>query len=425
MLVVCCVSGIPEPPSASVDVILGSMWLRSVMVDSLASLSSSLDAALGDSSSNTGSEELDSGAARSGDPRIALCFADPSHDLAGLTSRIHRQLGVPCLGATTAGELDAQGLRRGSAVIAVIGGDDVRVRAVKERDTSNRAEDAASAMTVGFHDDARRYASEGFGQSSTLLLTDGLSGGGEELAAALHRKTRPHQQIVGGAAGDAGRFRRTQVALDGVALTEGAVAAHVFSRAALGVGLGTGLRPASRRFVVTRAEGTRVYELDGAPAIDAYVDFAKESGRPFDRGSPGTFFVHHELGIYFFDEVRFARAPLVAMADGSLVCAASVPVGSSVCILDGTGPDLVRAAEEAGREAQRNLGRACGGALAFDCICRGLILGDTFGDEVGAIRGALRTDQVAGFLTYGEIARYRGTRQGWHNATAVVVALPA
>jgi hypothetical protein len=31
---------------------------------------------------------------------------------------------------------------------------------------------------------------------------------------------------------------------------------------------------------------------------------------------------------------------------------------------------------------------------------------------------------MAGFLTYGEIARSHDKLDGWHNATAVVVAIP-
>jgi len=32
---------------------------------------------------------------------------------------------------------------------------------------------------------------------------------------------------------------------------------------------------------------------------------------------------------------------------------------------------------------------------------------------------------LAGFVTYGEIARFSGRLDGWHNATVVVAAIPA
>jgi small ligand-binding sensory domain FIST len=41
------------------------------------------------------------------------------------------------------------------------------------------------------------------------------------------------------------------------------------------------------------------------------------------------------------------------------------------------------------------------------------------------VRATFGDVPVAGFLTYGEIARYRGRLDGWHNATAVVAAIPA
>lgn len=87
---------------------------------------------------------------------------------------------------------------------------------------------------------------------------------------------------------------------------------------------------------------------------------------------------------------------------------------------------MVDAAKAAAREAKKNLrGREAVGLLVFDCICRGLILGDDFQREIDAISHEFPGVPLAGFLTYGEIARYGGKLQGWHNSTAVVVAIPA
>jgi methyl-accepting chemotaxis protein len=97
-----------------------------------------------------------------------------------------------------------------------------------------------------------------------------------------------------------------------------------------------------------------------------------------------------------------------------------------VSILDGKREDLVSAAKRAAEEARQHLnGGACAGLLVFDCICRGTILGKEFDREIDAVRSVFPNVPVAGFLTYGEIARYKGRLDGWHNTTAVVVALPA
>jgi hypothetical protein len=54
-----------------------------------------------------------------------------------------------------------------------------------------------------------------------------------------------------------------------------------------------------------------------------------------------------------------------------------------------------------------------------------MILKDGFQREVDAVCKVFGDVPVAGFLTYGEIARYPGSLDGWHNATVVVAAIPA
>ena len=64
------------------------------------------------------------------------------------------------------------------------------------------------------------------------------------------------------------------------------------------------------------------------------------------------------------------------------------------------------------------------GMLAFDCIGRRGVLGDErIGDEVERIARAARGGApVAGFYTYGEIARVTGVN-GFHSQTLVVLAI--
>jgi hypothetical protein len=54
-----------------------------------------------------------------------------------------------------------------------------------------------------------------------------------------------------------------------------------------------------------------------------------------------------------------------------------------------------------------------------------MILDGRFGQEIDAVRSVFPDVPVAGLLTYGEIARFKGRLDGWHNATAVVTAIPA
>ena len=105
---------------------------------------------------------------------------------------------------------------------------------------------------------------------------------------------------------------------------------------------------------------------------------------------------------------------------------ADIEEGASVCILDGEPDSMVEACGRAASEAKANLkGAKAAGVLVFDCVCRGMILGDKFQREIDAVRKVFPDTPVTGFLTYGEIARFRGRLDGWHNTTTVVTAIPA
>jgi hypothetical protein len=88
---------------------------------------------------------------------------------------------------------------------------------------------------------------------------------------------------------------------------------------------------------------------------------------------------------------------------------------------------MIAAAKAAANEARSRLAPESNvaGVLVFDCVCRGMILKEAFAEEVEAVRSVFGDVPLAGFLTYGEIARRPGTLEGWHNATAVVAAIPA
>jgi methyl-accepting chemotaxis protein len=176
---------------------------------------------------------------------------------------------------------------------------------------------------------------------------------------------------------------------------------------------------------VTKAVGNVVHELDGEPAFEVYKRHGAERGIELMRESASPYLIANELGIHFFDKISRARAPLSVGLDGSLICAAEIPKGSMVSILDGVPDSMVEAAKSAAQEAREHLGgEQAAGILLFDCVCRGMILKDEFRREIEAVRDVFGDVPIAGFLTYGEIARYQGNLDGWHNATAVVVAIP-
>jgi hypothetical protein len=294
--------------------------------------------------------------------------------------------------------------------------------------TGVRDEPGATAerLTRDFEALKVRAAKMGAGLSTTVLLVDGLARTGERLVKEVLTRTRLFQQVVGGASGDDGKFSSTEVGTSKFVGTDGAVALHVFGRKPWGIGVDHGLSPRTRPLTVTRANGNVLHEIEQRPAIEVYRDYARTKGVELTDTNTSSFLIGNELGVFFLNELHHARAPVSVGPKGELNLVADIMQGAQVCILDGEPDAMVAAAGRAAEQARASLqGLEVAGVLVFDCICRGMILKEGFQNEIDAVARVFPGVPVAGFLTYGEIARFRGKLDGWHNTTTVVVAIPA
>lgn len=334
--------------------------------------------------------------------------------------------GADFIGCSTAGEFTEEGLSHGGIAVLLVATDDVTYGVAFAEGMKTGHDRVAEVLCQPFERLKREASESRRSRSTSILLTDGLSGTGEQAVEEIMGRTSGFHHVVGGAAGDEGKFTETLVGANGLARPDAAAALHLFSSKDWGIGVGHGLEPASERMRVTKSEGNVVFELDGKPAFEAYQAHAKRQGVELGKDNLGSYLIGNELGIYVFDQLQRARAPLSVGSDGSLACAGHIPKGASVCILDGEPDKMVVAAGAAAREARDGLrGNEPAGAIIFDCVCRGMILDGQFEREIRSVRSVLGDVPVAGFLTYGEIARYSGKLDGWHNTTAVILAIPA
>ena len=111
-------------------------------------------------------------------------------------------------------------------------------------------------------------------------------------------------------------------------------------------------------------------------------------------------------------------------AERSLSCIAEVPLGALVWIMEGDARSVLEATDAACGDSLAALGgRPPLGMIAFDSIARRAVLGDGgIRREIGRLAAMASGAPVAGFYTYGEIARTRGIR-GFHNQTLVVLSV--
>jgi hypothetical protein len=316
------------------------------------------------------------GALTRGDARLLIVFCSHTYDLPALLAPIDAASGgVPLIGCSTAGE------------IATGGPGDAEPRE----------------------------------HQALLLLSDGLAGDQQEIVRGAHAVLGGGVPLVGGcAAGD--DVRRSFRMQDGELAENPVVGAAIGSDAPLGIGVRHGWRRVGEPMLVTRSEGTEVLELDGRPALDAYL------GRFDADAGPEAF-------------ARFALTRPLGMARGrgehqarfigggdferrSLQCIAEVPEGATVWLMEGDAASVLDATDAACADALEAIeGAAPLGLLAFDCIARRAVLGDEgIETEVGQISERAGGAPIAGFYTYGEIARTRGV-SGFHNQTLVVLAV--
>ena len=118
------------------------------------------------------------------------------------------------------------------------------------------AQGAARSLCDGFHRMADGARQKGYVCSTTVTLVDGLSGAGERFVESIVENTQALHQVVGGAAGDEGKFQATHVGEPERSGSDMAAAVHVFGRTPFGVGIGHGLEATTAKMRVSRAKGT-------------------------------------------------------------------------------------------------------------------------------------------------------------------------
>lgn len=359
------------------------------------------------------------------EPALVLFFASTAQPLSELAPTLDAAFAdAAVLGSSSAGEFVASGDAKGSvAAIAVAG--DFEVHGGIGCELSRDAEAAVTAATSAIPKTA-----EGKPERTALLLLDPFAGNGEEAALLTAALLGEPIRLAGGAAGDDLKMAQTHVSFGDHVATNAVVAAVVFSETPLAVGVCHAHTPITEELEVTRAEGGTIFEVEGRPAWEVWVektrDAAKAAGldpEALADDQIGAYLLRYEAALRSGSELK-VRAPLGRGDDGSLSMACAVPQGAKIRICESTPKGQIEAARTASRRAAEQLGGKAAGGIVFDCICRNLILGDSFHEAVTAISEELGGAPIAGFETYGEIALDVGDLSGFHNTTTVVLAFP-
>ena len=354
------------------------------------------------------------------DAKLLIVFCSGSHDPASVIRQINEQSGgVPLIGCSTAGEIATQGPGDASVVVTALGGDGFSVANGLATNASfdlRGAGGAAARCMSAVDDRAHRVL---------LLLTDGLAGDQQEIVRGAYQVLGAGVPLVGGCAGDDLKMKRTLQFFGDQVLSDAVVAAGIASDAPLGIGVRHGWRKVGEPMLVTASDGNHVHTLDDQPALDVYLDRLGLAGLAIDEVTLAQRAQVHPLGLsrrIGEEQIRFISGG--DFAGRSLTCIAEVPQGALVWIMEGDAGSVLAATDAACHDSLAALGgRRPLGMLAFDCIARRSVLGDDgIKAEIGRVSDSAGGAPVAGFYTYGEIARTQGM-SGFHNQTLVVLSI--
>jgi hypothetical protein len=354
-------------------------------------------------------------------PELVIVFCSERYDLPALLAGVRSQTGdAQLIGCSTAGEIATAGASEAGVVVLALGGEGFAIKTAvatgAASDLRGAGATAASCMAA-IADRPYRVL---------LLLTDGLAGDQQEVVRGAYSVAGASVPLVGGCAGDDLKMHATHQLYGDSVLNDAVIGAAIGSDSPLGIGVRHGWRRVGEPLLVTRSSNNRVYELDDRPALDAYLD--RLSAPAEARRTPEAFtqFAQtHPLGLNRRsgeEQVRFVAG--ADFADRSIGCIAEVPQGGLAWLMEGDAESVLAATDAACADALAALaGHPPLGLVAFDCIARKGVLGDLgVADEVARVARHADGAPVAGFYTYGEIARTQGV-SGFHNQTLVVLAV--
>lgn len=356
---------------------------------------------------------------------LMLVYCSTGYDLVRLLDGVRHQAadGTVIAGCTTMGQVvePTRGSASDGVLVVALGGSGLEVRAHVGRDVSTRRREAGSEAAAGIGDLTLEHR-------VCLLLCDGLVGEQHEVVRGAYSVLGATVPLVGGCAGDDLTYSLTQQFIGDRAgveiLSDAVVGLALGSDAKLGIGIAHGWHKVGEPMLVTSSNGGRLFHLDDLPALDAYlgrIEADRSLLEDIKAFREAAFTRPLGLSRRTGEDIRVVHDG--DLDDGSLLCLADVPQGGLAWLMEVDDESLIAAGAQSCAQAVDALdGQPPVGVLVFDCGARKVMLGeDGMRREVAAMTEAACGVPLAGFYTYGEIARIHGAR-GMHHLTVVTLA---
>ncbi|MDH5373990.1 MAG: FIST C-terminal domain-containing protein [Acidimicrobiia bacterium] len=329
------------------------------------------------------------------------------HDPGPLAELRSAMPGAVIAGCSTAGEISEARVRDDSLSVAVVDFASARVRmAVADCRSGEDSFKAGESLADQL---------EGPDLAGVLVLSDGLHVNGSELVRGITSRLPTGIPVTGGLAADGDRFERTWVLVDD-APVEGRVTAVGFYGDSIRFHHGSqgGWDLFGPERIITRSEGSVLYELDGRPALELYKQYLGDLA----EGLPATGLLF-PLAVRQDPDDRHLVRTILAVDERlqSLTFAGDVPEGARAQLMQANFDRLVGGAEQAAHQARNGTTRPVL-SIAISCVGRRLVLGDRTEEEIEAtLAGLPAGSHQLGFYSYGEISPHSDGTCNLHNQT--------
>ncbi len=349
-------------------------------------------------------------------PNACWLFCSPGQGLEGLLDGICTVIDTSNLiGCTTGGELSDMEMGSRSAILGGFFSDRIECHVVSSANIDLDGEEAGRELATKLPESVQYVQ----------LFSDGLTGNGCAILRGMLSGLEKDIPIVGGTAGDAGKFIQTWQFAGNRVLTNSAVAIGFTGEFTASEGVQAGWSPIGLPKKVTRASGNILYELNGESALKVFERFLGKHAENLPEVG-----AEYPLGIVDScpddseDDFYLLRAAMkINREEGSLSFAGEIPEGSMVHMCCGDVSSVLEATRRAVAIARDGMGDTPPGMVFFySCMSRKNLLGLQTKDEYALIRDGFGYKvPVIGFYTYGEYSRVGcGGACLLHNETAVV-----
>ncbi len=251
-----------------------------------------------------------------------------------------------------------------------------------------------------------------FGHPSAIICSSGILMDGQALVEGVLSKTGDKFVMFGGLAGDDALFEKTFVFTDHAITDDGAMVL-VFDQNKIELSgmTSSGWVSLGAEFIVDRSNGNIVFEINGLPALDMYMDYlnVKEDDLP-GIGLEYPFMVKNGDGTSVLRAVTG-----IDKEQRSLIFAGSVTQGSTVSFSTSPGFEIMEnTRDKIISYHDKNLKADL--LLLFSSIARHIALGPLISTEIKLASIKWRKP-LAGFFTYGEVGNNENGHCSFYNQT--------